>query len=1163
MLTVPAGQPLAEEVSPGFVLEPGRLLDGRYLIQAFIGRGGMGAVYRGHDQQTDQPVAIKTILPAAGVDQARRFRREFRALIQLSHPHVIAVRDYGQLGSMPYYVMEYVQGPDLYQLLYRRGGALSVPETIVIGLQLGQALAYIHNQGIIHRDIKPSNIMVMENGRAMESASDLYVKLMDFGLVKIADVSAQLTASGAMIGTLKYLAPEQMKGLNVDRRADLYSLGLVLYETVTGGFPFSGTTALDLAFQRLTQPPRHPAEFRADVPRPLTDLLLKLLAADLNERYGSAEELLADLAPLGEVSVAPVPSVPPRADIIARSPLVGREAELARLHDLLQLAWGGPGRFVLVEGEAGVGKTRLLQELIALARQAGGRCLQASCYEEERIAYGPFVQVLESLITGHEGRHRAFFQGLEAELGRLVPSLGVTVVSSQALGPEEARLRLFDAVTRLFVRLGQDRPLVLVVDDLQWVDEASLELLHYLVRNTMDAPVFICGTARYEELSEDHPLSLLLQGMSRRGLVDRLLLERLSSSAVADLVAALLVGGEAPSHLADRLYHEAEGNPFFVEEMLKAWVEEGRLVWEEGGWQMVTPSTAARASAPTMPGSIADIVSRRLRGVPEVEMELLVRAAVLGREFNFDVLLQMAGPEEEESLLDAIEDLLRARLLEEVDHPYEDRYCFAHNKIPEVLYARQSRPRLRRAHRDAGEAMEQVYAGRLEGVIEPLARHFLEAGDRRGLGYGLQAGSAARALYANKEALDYYGRALSLAEKVGQSETDSLLAQQVLTLCSAMAEVSLLVGDYSTAIERFRVALDRIPQARLEDSQRREMMASTRRRLAYAYEEQGYYDDAMAELQSALETLPETEGTSRELALILKSIAWVKRRQGDYRAAVARCHEGLRAVPPDDYGAVADLCDTLGEIHMALGEYGPAAGYHQRSLDLRQELNDQPGVAKAYNNLAVISDLEGQEQQAIDYYQRSLAISKKIGHATGLASLYNNLGLIYGERGDYDQAIQHYEEALAIFERIGNNLGVALAYGNLGEAYQGQGDLARAADYLQSALDRSSEIGDPEGVTYAHHLLAEIHLRRGDPQLAMESGRQALEVADAIGARRYQAKANAVLGRTLLALGQPDRALTFLETAHRLLSELGDQEEAAAVQAVLGQAAKEEEEGAQ
>lgn len=1154
MVTLPAGQPRAKEVAPGQVLEPGRLLDSRYLIQAFLGRGGMGAVYRGHDNQTDQPVAIKTILPAAGVDQARRFRREFRALVQLSHPHVIAVRDFGQLGPMPYYVMEYIEGPDLYQLLYRRGGALSVPETILIGLQLAQALAYVHNHGIVHRDLKPSNIMVVENGRTGGEATDLHVKLMDFGLVKIADVSAQLTASGALVGTLKYLAPEQMKGLNVDRRADLYALGLVLYETATGGFPFSGTTALDLAFQRLTNAPRHPTEFKADLPQPLTDLILKLLAAEVGDRYGSAEELLADLTPLGEVSVAPVPSLPPRADIIARSPLVGREAELGRLQALLQLAWGGPGRFVLVEGEAGVGKTRLLQELIALARQGGGRCLQAGCYEEERIAYGPFVQVLEGLITGHEGRHRAFFHGLEVELGRLVPSLEVTVASSGALGPEGARLRLFDAVTRLLVRLAQDRPLVLLVDDLQWVDEASLELLHYLVRNTRDEPVFICGTARYEELSEDHPLSTLLQGMSRRGLVERLLLERLSPSAVDELVAALLAGGEVPAPLGGRLYHEAEGNPFFVEEMLKAWVEEGRLVWDKRGWQLVAPSTVSGVSATSMPGTIADIVGRRLRGVPDVEMELLVRAAVLGREFNFEVLLGMARPEDEEALLDAVEDLLRARLLEEVDHPYEDRYCFAHNKIQEVLYARQSRPRLRRAHREAGEAVERVYAGRLEGVVEPLARHFLEAGDRRGLDYALRAGNAARAIYANKEALDYYQRALALAEKYWQQEVDTPLAEQVIALSSGVAEVSLLVGDYPTAIEHFGIALDLLPEAAFEESRLNEMTAATHHRLAHVYEDQGRYDEAMAELGCALEVLPRGGAPSRELSLILGTMGWIKRRQGDYQGAIESCNEGLQVVPPEDHGAAADLFDTLGEIYVALGEYGRAASYHQRSLALRQGLDDQPGVAKAYNNLAVVSDLEGKQEQAIDYYQRSLAISKKIGHATGLASLYNNLGLIYGEGGDHGRAIEHYEQALVIFDRIGSNLGVAMAYGNLGEAYQGTGDLARAAEYLEAALDRSNEIGDREGVAYAHHLLAEVHLARGDLMGAMDSGRQALEVADAIGSRRYQANANHVLGKTHVALKQPEQGLRYLEVAYRLLNDLGEEAEAAAVQDALGRA---------
>jgi tetratricopeptide (TPR) repeat protein len=532
-------------------------------------------------------------------------------------------------------------------------------------------------------------------------------------------------------------------------------------------------------------------------------------------------------------------------------------------------------------------------------------------------------------------------------------------------------------------------------------------------------------------------------------------------------------------------------------------------------------------------------------------MGLLELAAVLGREFNFDVLLHMAPGVDEDTLLDAVEDLLRARLLEEVQHSHEDRYRFVHNKIQEVIYARASRRRLRRWHRDAGQALEKVYAGRLERVIEPLARHFLEAGDRRGVGYGLRAGDAARAVYANREALWYYGRALELAAGLRERGENGELAGQVVALHSGMAGVHFLIGEYGAASACYWTVLELLPEAKLEADERRQRTAATHRRLADVYEAQGRYDEALAELHAAQAALQVTVGTSRELALIYQAIGWLQRRQGNYREAIVSCDEGKRVAPPDDHAVVAELDDTLGVIHRTLGEYDHAAACHQRSLALRERLDDQAGIAKTCNNLALVSWQQGDHEQAIVYNRRSLDISERIGHVTGVAWLHNNLGNLYYAQGEYNQAIDSYHRALTTHERIGNQLGIVTALGNLGWARLKQGGLARAVEYAQAALDKSVEIGDREGVTSTHHLLAEIYLAQGDPAQAIHSGQQALEIATDIGARLYQAEAHQVLGQACTELGQRERACTHIEAAWRIFCALGDEERATATKETL------------
>jgi predicted ATPase len=1134
-----SGDPTASLAHPSFALAPGQRLAGRYLIEQELGRGGMGIVYRAYDEQENRRVAVKTILSAPGGEGVRRFRLEVRTLKSLQHPHIITVHDSGQANGMPFYVMEYIAGPDLARLRAQRGGSLSVAETITIGVQLGKALAYLHNQGKIHRDIKPANIMLLEP----DPAPSLHVKLMDFGLIKAADVSAQLTASGVWLGTLPYLSPEQLKGLRVDRRCDLYALGLVLFELCTGRFPFYAEDPLSLAFRRLAVPPISPWEFQPDLPPALGNAILKLLKQDLNARYALAEEFLADLAPLAETTVTLAPVPPPRADFVAHSPLVGRNEELDRLVDRLHAAWSGAGPFILVEGEAGVGKTRLLQELAGLARQQKGRRLHGACYEGEHLPYGPFAEALRDIIGGADQRVAPLLDGLRSELARLIPALTL-LPAEQApdLEPEQARLRLFDAVTRFLVRLSQRRPIVFILDDLQWADEGTLELLHYLARNSQEAAIFICGTARQEELDEEHPLVALLQAMGRRGLVERLPLARLSPTAVGDMVPAMLPGASPPTLLAERLYREAEGNPFFVEEVLKAWVEEGRLLYESSQWNLLVGEDAS------LPDGVADVIARRLGRVSGVQRDILGLAAVLGREFNFDVLLRMAPDLDEDALLDVVEELLRARLLEEVDHSHEDRYRFTHNKIQEVVYGRTSasRRRLRRLHRRAGEALEQVYAGRLEQVIDALARHFLQAGRRRGVGYGLQAGDAARAVYANQEALDYYGRALALAKDLGEG-----LIEQAVALHFGKAEVHYLVGEYEAASKCFKAALELLPQTDLETDERCQKTATAHRGLARIHDSQGQFEHAMIELHAALDALQTTGCVSSELAWIYKSIGWSQMRQGNYQKAIISCNQGLQAAPPGDHVAVAELEDTLGIIYKSLGEYDRAATYHQRSLALREQLDDQQGIAMTCNNLAAVSQYQGNYEQAIMYGQRALTIDEKLGHITGVADAYNNLGLVYREQGEYERAIQHYEQSLTISERIGKSLGVTLAYVNLGEAYWDKGDLAQSIEYLKLALNKSTEMGFREGLTYTHYLLAQVYLAQHDLDKAVHSGQLALDIANELGAWHYQANAHEVLGQAFSAQGKWNQARMHLKTARRLFSDLGDEAKATTTEAAL------------
>jgi predicted ATPase len=1134
---------------PGNLFVPGQVLAGRYRIDERIGQGGMGVVFRATDLQETRTVAIKALFVPGGMPaEVHRFQREFRALARLQHPHVVSVHDYGHGEGVPYYVMEYVAGVDIHRLCQMLGGRLPVDLTVTLLGQLCSALAYVHGQGIVHRDIKPSNVMVMDRETAPR------VKLMDFGLVQLSDGSMHLTQSGSLLGTVLYMAPEQAQGLPVDRRADLYALGAVLYELLTGQAPFTGETPVAIIMQHITQVPVPPRQLRPDVPPALEAAILRLLAKRPGERFSAADELwtaLQDPEASRLVLPAGAPAGPARADVVFRAGLIGREAELARLGGWLDEAWQGRGRFVLVEGEAGVGKSRLVAEFAGQARLRGGRRLSGACYEREALPYSPIVAPLQealSELTG--GEAETLVAGLEQELARLMPQLDWPAVAMPPeLDPGQARLRLFDAVTQLVTRLAARRPLLLVLNDLHWADAATLELLHYLVRNTaQDVALLVVGTSRREERGDDHPLTLFLQGLRREKLLSTVELGRLTPGGTRALLAGLLALDDPPAELAERIYRESEGNPFFVEEVLKGLVEEGVLVQQNGRWAL---GRAAEFSGTRLiPASVADVIRRRLGQVGGAGRPVLDCAAVLGRDFAFDVL-RLAYGGDEDALLDALDDLLRARLIEEARGAREDRYRFVHAKIQEVLYEDLSAPRRRKLHRAAGAALERLYAARLDTpeVVGALAQHYAAGGDvPRALAYGLRAGDLARQVFANAEAVAGYRRALAtVGDDVPDEHVDEVIAIQ-----TGLGEVCHLVGEYEATILAFHAVLALLPRSARTAGERRVAAAEAWRRVGTAREVQGRYEEALKCFQRGFAELGEDDAFPAEAALLYKDTAWVSIRQAQYDLAINACQIGLQlARRAQDERIVAEIDDDLGVAYEYKGDYESSLRHYRAGLETRERLQDKSGMAKSLSNLGTVYWLQGLLDQAREAYERSLELCTATGHRLGMALVLNNLGNIYADAGDDQRSIAFCQRTLEICQQIGNTNGIAMAYNNLGETYEKLGRLDEALAHLQQAVTVYGETGERDAQASSGASLARVYLALNDTAQAIELAGQALTTAREVGSKLVAAEALQVLGLAHAARRDRAQAVQCLQESSRMFEELGNHERAQKVAAHL------------
>ncbi len=622
---------------------------GRYRVRRFLGQGGRKRVYLSDDTATGSEVAV-ALFDTEGVGAAiqARARREAEAMRKLGdHPHVVTVLDTGEDDGNPFIVSRYMPGGDVEGLLAAAGGRLEVPRAVEIAADVSRALEHAHSRGIVHRDLKPANVWIDDDGRA---------RLGDFGL---ATTEARSRVSGGtLVGTVAYLPPEQALGDPSSPQSDLYSLGALLYEMLTGQPPFPGDDAVSIISQHLHADPVPPSRHNPEVPEALDRAVMTLLAKRPEDRPANAaearERMLAALEEQPEDAEEERKANP--LEGLAGGVFVGREQELERLREAVDAALAGRGSLQLLVGEPGIGKTRAAEELATYARVSGARVYWGRCREDEGApSYWPWVQAIRAYARDADPVALAWQLGAgAAEVAQLIPEVGEKLDIEPATGTdtEEARFRLFDSVTSMLLAVARDRPIVLVLDDLHWADEPSLLLLRFAARELASSGLLILGTYRDVELGRHHPLARVLGEISGIEGSARIPLKGLSVGAVERYIE-MTAGAPAPTGLAEAVQEQTDGNPFFVGEIVRLLASEGKL-------------TAGGSLAELqIPQGVREVVGRRLDRLSERTNDALRVAAVIGRDFDEEVVQRVSKLSPQE-LMTAAGEAIAERLVTDI-----------------------------------------------------------------------------------------------------------------------------------------------------------------------------------------------------------------------------------------------------------------------------------------------------------------------------------------------------------------------------------------------------------------------------------------------------------------------------------------------------------------
>ncbi|MNR75388.1 Serine/threonine-protein kinase StkP [compost metagenome] len=677
-----------------------QLMANRFRVLAELGRGGMGTVYRVEDTLQDKRVvALKTIqMQGSSTPELKlRFQEEFRAMVKLKHPNTVEVYDYGMLDAQTRYLtMEVVSGKDLAQLLSE--GPLPLDRVYGLLIQLLQALGFIHSRIYVHRDIKADNIRIMPNGT---------LKLMDFGLME----QLGIPSNGKLTGTPGYLPPEVPKGGVINASSDLYSVGCLAFEMLTGRLPFTGSV-VEVIKAHINQEPPSLRSLRPDAPEALEALIGRLMQKDQARRYQEASEVIADLADLAGLRISRE-NLDQKRSYLMSSALVGRDRELAMLEEALGDCQAGKGRSVFVGAPAGVGKSRLVHELTLHAKLADVPVLHGQCLETGMEPYEPLAQALRQVVSVSTPEELSLFGPVLAKIMPELAKQGVT--PAPALEPNLERARLIETLTAWLRSVTERTPLLLFMDDLHWSDAQSLEAFNHLIRQMTDAKLFCLATFRSDEAPPSSPIWYTLE----EGLTRDLKLSTFNLQQVLSLLQAMLRQYRISSEFSQFLYESTAGNAFFITEVLRYLMEEGVLVQKEGSW--VFPETVGNLVLPT---SVEAAIVRRLSQLGEGSRKLARVASVLGRYQVLDQLLALSGLDEDE-LFANLDELIERQFIVREEHGY----TFPHDRVREALYEDMPEDERRDLHQRYAEVIEKEHAADTSTVINELAYHFLRGRD--------------------------------------------------------------------------------------------------------------------------------------------------------------------------------------------------------------------------------------------------------------------------------------------------------------------------------------------------------------------------------------------------------------------------------------------------
>ena len=1017
----------------GTTLFPGDYI-GSYRYVRPVGKGGMADVLLASDP-SNKRFALKVLKASRFQTGRARFGREFRALTRLRHPNVIRVDSFGDIFGHPYIAMEYVEGTDLHNVI-RNFKDLSLNQrwqrSKTILTELCLALAYIHSRGFVHRDLKPSNVLMTQEGRC---------KITDFGIVKDLDPSLE-DKSTTLVGTWAYTSPEQIGGLEIDHRSDLYSLGIILYAMLTSRRPFAAQNMAGYLKLHRDKKPKAPSQFIPEVPSLLESICLKLLQKSPQDRFQSAQEILVLL---GQVEPDPVLQKTLNAWEL---PFNSNREDRSFVQQAIQQLNQNTGQLLIISGPTGYGKSSLLKFATQLAQRNQIPVHLFSLHANQNP--------LEILVSIAEQIRK---ESADEQLTQILYALSQSGLTPQSDTWQQLTVALQSALKQLL----DERPQVILIDGLQYAASSIFELIELwkqVLIEQLQLPLLICTSIEGEVSSQQiaPPWS-------------NLKLEPLSLAQITELLTDTFKMTTDISALAKRLHVETDGVPLFLTEYIRYLITLKHIEVQDNLLTLKTAPDVLANLQIEVPPSIRQIARSQYSELSQPQQSVINMMASLARESDMDLLLDLLcdNTEEEEKYLNAIQQLDKAGILLSRQIGISQHLRFERSKISEVIYEDLSNSSRIELHIKIANMLEQQYQRhKTLNLCQQIGEHYRRA-EEMGLAYKylsiasmelLERGLIVEAL---KLSVDVHPMMRTAKETLSHAD----FIQSRCNLLQVQSGITRNRGEWKENAKALRTL---IRYARELDNWSLEMTSSLY--LGQAFINIGQIEEGENRLLHTLDAC-KAKHNRNLITAALHHLCQLEWSRGNIQKCEAYATEALMGTSSSEQTiSRANSLLSLSAVQAAQGQITEAKMGMEEASKILEHLNRSEKHTTVLCNLGEVCIWQGKWLEGLQSAQKAFQLSEKALHKTGQLHATMTMALAYYAMGQTEALRIHAERALHLARQLNIHTHIIVSNALLAICLLST-DPISALVYSQNALEHCN-FSDPEQYRPIMMILEEI-----------------------------------------------------------------------------------------